>query len=235
MFTKISSFVLAVLLFFGLLQSQASPYAFAGAVLILLFMAFAVNFRRLNFTWPHLLLPTLFIFATASCFAVISNPQTRLIFLLFASIAFFLLELRLGRESHLLQTFYLFSVFSIYLGYFALKFYFNLPLFLVIPLVFIASYLFALQGLSGFSLPAKKYFYFLIALLCAEAAWGLLLWPTHFFVDAVVLFSFFYLLWLFSFSAFFGKLSKQKIFWQVGIISIILILTFLTAAWKPVR
>ncbi|MBX4191770.1 MAG: hypothetical protein KW804_03155, partial [Candidatus Doudnabacteria bacterium] len=81
----------------------------------------------------------------------------------------------------------------------------------------------------------KRYFHLLIAMVITEITWALSFWPTHFFVNAVVLFCAFYLLWLFSFSAFFGKLTKQKVYWQLTLIAIVLILTLSTTAWRPVR
>ena len=143
--------------------------------------------------------------------------------------------MKLGKESHFLQNIYLLSVFGIYLGIFAIQFYYHLMSLWILPVVFLVTYVFAIQGFAGFTLPAKKYFYTLIAIICSQASLGLTLWPTYYYVDAVVLFCLFYLMWLFAFSAFFGKLSKQKIYWQVSLIAIVLLLTLATAAWKPLN
>ncbi len=233
MFTKISSLTLAILLFVVLLGSRNNPYILAVSTLVLIFAAFALNFKRLNFTWPHLLLPTIYILAVTAIFIVISNPTIRIGFLIVASAAFYFLEVKLGRESHFLQNAYLLTVFGLYLGAFAVQYYYHLSGFWILPVVFLETYLFAVQGLAGFTLPAKKYFYILIALICTQAALGLTLWPTHFFVNTVVLFCLFYLMWLFAFSAFFGKLSRQKIYWQASLVAVVLILTLATAAWRP--
>ena len=82
---------------------------------------------RLDFTWPHLLLPVLFLIGTGSVFAVIPGAQVRLIFLIFAAVTFYVLELKLGVESHFLQNIFLLSVLGWYVGLFALKFYVNFP------------------------------------------------------------------------------------------------------------
>ena len=235
MFTKISSITLAILLFLVVFGTQAKFFVFIISILGLILAAFAVNFKRLNFTWPHLLLPTIYLLAVGSVFIIIPSATLRLIFLIAVSINFYFLEVRLGRESHFLQNIYLLSVFGLYLGMFAVHFYFNVKNWFLVPAAFGLTYLLAIQGLAGFSLPAKRHFYFLIALVCAEATWGLTFWPTHFFVNSIVLFSIFYLLWIFSFSAFFGKLSRQKIYWQLSLIAIILAVTLSTAAWRPIR
>lgn len=235
MFTKISSITLAILLFLVLYGAQGNLYILATSIVVLIFATFAINFKRLNFTWPHLLLPTVYLLGVGSVFSILPSFSFRLTFLILASIIFYVLEIKLGRESHFLQNIYLLSVFALYLGLFALQFYFNLKFWWIVPMTFLLTYFLAVQGFAGFSLPAKKYFYILLALICSEVAWGLTFWPTHFFVNSVVLFSIFYLLWLFAFSAFFGRLSREKVYLQLALISIVLVLTLSTAAWRPLR
>ncbi len=235
MFTKIFSLVLSVLLFLLLFGTRSYPYFFAAATILLIVATFAFNYKRLNFTWPHLLLPTTYLAATGSVFALIPDPNLRIVFLLIVSVIFYYLEIKLGRESHLLQNLFLLSVFGIYLGLFAFQFYLHVQIYFLLPLIFAVSYIFAVQGFAGFGLPSKKYFHFLTALVVTEAAWGLTFWPTHFFVDALVLFCLFYILWLFAFSAFFGKLSRAKIYWQLTLVALVLIVTLSTAAWRPLR
>ncbi|HEX9503550.1 MAG TPA: hypothetical protein VF974_04490 [Patescibacteria group bacterium] len=235
MFTKISSLILAILMFLVFLGSAANFYVFAASVVILIFASLAINFKRLNFTWPHLMLPVIYLLGSGSMFAIISSPTLRLVFLILASTAFYFLEVKLGRESHFLQNIYLLSVFAFYFALFAIQFYFNLKTWWIIPAAFVLTYLLSIQGFAGFSLPSKRYFHLLIAMVCTEVTWALSFWPTHFFVDAVILFCFFYVLWLFSFSAFFGKLTKQKIYWQLTLVALVLILTLTTAAWRPLR
>lgn len=233
MFTRISSFILAILLFLVFLGSAANLYVFAASVAILIFASLAINFKRLNFTWPHLMLPVIFLIASGSVFTIINSSTLRLVFLVAIAVTFYFLEIKLGRESHFLQNVYLLSVFALFLSLSAFGFYFNVRVWLIVPMVFLMTYLLAIQGFAGFSLPSKKYFHLLIALVVAEVAWGLSFWPTHFFVNAVIIFCFFYILWLFSFSAFFGKLTRQKVYWQLTLVTIVLALTLATAAWRP--
>jgi hypothetical protein len=235
MFTKISSLTLAILLFLVVLGSQSHLYVFGISLAVLMLATFAINYKRLNFTWPHLLLPVIYLLGLGSIFIIIPLSALRIIFLILASVVFYFLEIKLGRESHFLQNIYLLSVFALYLGLFAFQYYFKLAFFWFIPICFALTYFFTIQGFAGFSLPAKKYFYILIATVCSEAATGLIIWPTHYFVDAVVLFCIFYALWIFSFSAFFGKLTRQKVYWQLILVSMVLLITLSTAAWRPIR
>jgi hypothetical protein len=238
MFNRISSLVLAMamfMVFLGSVRSVNDFYIFLASLAILLAAVTAINVKRVGFSWPHILLPVIFIVGAASIFVVITDPTIRTVFLFFSSMVLYFMEIQLGRESHFLQNAFLFSVFAWFLGLFAVQFYLDISTAWTVIAAFLSSYLLVIQGFAGFSLPAKKYFNFLVALVCAQAAWGLLFWPTHYLVNAAVLFSVFYLLWIFSFSAFFGKLSVKKIYWQMTLIFIVLVLILATAAWQPLN
>ncbi len=236
MFNRISSLILAIamfMVFLGSVQSVNDFYIFITSLVLLLIGVTIINIKRLGFSWPHILLPVIYVVGAGSIFAVITNPNLRSIFLFFAALILYLMEVQLGRESHFLQNVYLFSVFAWFLGLFAVIFYLDIPTFWAVLAGFVCSYILIIQGFAGFSLPAKKYFNFLVALVSAQVVWGLLFWPTHYLVNAVVMFCLFYLLWIFSFSAFFGKLSVKKIYWQVVLVVLVLIVTLATAAWQP--
>ncbi|HYE22604.1 MAG TPA: hypothetical protein VD998_03375 [Verrucomicrobiae bacterium] len=233
MFNRVSSFTLALVLFSVLAGSANNISIFTASLVLLMVATFIINLKRIGLSWAHLLLPMLFLLGVGSVFIVITSSTLRLVFLLGAAIAFYLLEMNLGRESHLLQNIYLLSAFALYVGIFSLEFYLQLNTTLILLLVFFVSYILSIQGFAGFSLPAKKYFYLLIAVSLTEAAWGLTYWPTHYVVNAVVIFCLFYLLWIFSFSVFFGKLTRKKIFLQLGLVTFVLLITLTSAAWRP--
>lgn len=236
MFNKISSLVLALamfVVFYGSVKSVNDFYIFLASLGALLVATTLINIKRLGFSWSQLLLPIIYIIGVGSIFIVIPDPFQRLAFLVGASIIFYWIEDQLGRESHFLQNVYLFSVFAWFLGLFAVHFFLDISTWWIVPIGFLISYLLISQGFAGFSLPAKKYFNFLIAFVCSQAIWGLTFWPTHYLVNSVVLFCVFYLFWIFSFSAFFGKLSIKKIYWQLVLIGFVLLLTLSTAAWQP--
>lgn len=236
MFNKISSLVLAISMFVVFLASARSVNNFSiflASLALLIVVVSVINIKRLGLSLPHILLPIIYIVGVGSIFIVITSPSIRSIFLFCASVVLYWVEISLGKESHFLQNVYLFSVFSWFLGLFAVDFYLHIPTGWTVLAGFLISYLLIIQGFAGFSLPAKKYFNFLIALVCAQGVWGLMFWPTHYLVNGVVLFCLFYLLWIFSFSAFFGKLSVKKIYWQLTLVLFVLIVTLTTAAWNP--
>ncbi len=238
MFNRISSLVLAIamyMVFWGSVRSVNNFSILLASLALLLFAVTVINIRRLGLSWSHIMLPIIYVIGVGCIFMVIKEHPIRMVFLVFASVALYWIEMHLGRESHFLQNVYLFSVFAWFLGLFAIRFYLDVNTIWTVIAAFLASYLLIAQGFAGFSLPAKKYFNFLVALVCAQVVWGLLFWPTHYLVCAVVLFCIFYLLWIFSFSAFFGKLSVKKIYWQVALVGFVLAVTLATAAWQPLN
>lgn len=233
MFNRISSIILAVLLFLLLLGSAANFYVVFVSVGILVLATLIINYKRLGLSIPHLLLPCFYLIGAAGVFTILPTSTMRLLFLIMVSVLFYLLENDLGKESHLLQNLYLLSVFALFVTVSAFQFYFHLGNGLSAVLVFALTYILIIQGFAGFSLPAKRYFEGLIALTLGELAWGLSLWPTHFLVNGVLLFCAYYLLWMFAFSAFFGRLNPKKIYWQLTLVGIVVALTLLTATWRP--
>jgi hypothetical protein len=237
MFNRISSVILTILLFLlswwsisGL--NPESLTVFAVSLGVFTVSVTVVNWKRVGNSLPHLLLPIFYLLGFGSIFVVLTSSWWRFAFLIPACLVFYFVEMQLGKESHFLQNIYLFSVFAIFVGLNAFQFYFHLSLLWMALATFVFSYFLIIQGFAGFSLPVKKYFSFLIATVCAEAALGLGLWPTYYVVNACIIFAIFYLLWIFSFSAFFGKLSRNKIYWQLSLVTLMILLVLVTTNFK---
>lgn len=230
---KISSAILTflfVIIFWG---STTNYFILTAAVALLIIAVSAVNLKRVSYSWPHLLLPVIFLLASGGIFAILTSFQLRIWFLIIAGIIFYLIETNLGKEGHLLQTTFLLSAFALYVSLFSLHFYLRLnPGFLILLSIFVTSLL-AITGFAGFTLPVKKYFIILITVICGEISLALAYWPTYFMVNAIILFCIFYLLWTFAVAAFFGKLTKQKIFLQLITVGLVLIVVLSTTAWTP--
>src|SRR3989338_1601211 len=161
----ISSLLLAVLLFLGFTGGASNIFLLAAILAGLILLAFIVNFTRLGFAWPHLLLPTFFLLAAGFTQAIIISNFGRMIFVVIAAILFYFLETRLGRESHYLQGMYLMSIFGIYTGLFSLRFYLNLNIWLLAGAIIFFTSLFSLQGYAGFDLSTKRSFIFVTVLV----------------------------------------------------------------------
>ncbi len=72
-------------------------------------------------------------------------------------------------------------------------------------------------------------------LVMAETTWVLQFWPIHFFSLAVVSLAVFYLIFMFSHLHSIGKLSTRKIYFQVSLIAVVVILTLLSSPWQPIN
>lgn len=234
MFDRISPIVLSILLVVVLLGSVNNLGMLGISSTVLILFATFINYKRLGFYWPHLLLPIFFLIGITTAYAIIPSPSIRLVFLVLAVVSFFYLEKQLGHESHYLQNMFLVSVFLVYVALFAARFYFvDISFWWELAGIAVLTIVFIMQGFAGISLPSKKYFSLLIVAVITESGLGLMLWPSHFLVNAVVLFLLFYLLWTFASAAFFGKLTSKKIYWQSTLIFIVLLLILATAAWQP--
>lgn len=67
-----------------------------------------------------------------------------------------------------------------------------------------------------------------------EFTWVLLFWPVHFFTQAVASLAVFYLMFMLSYLRSIGKLTRPKIYFQVSLISFIVIIALLSSAWEPI-
>lgn len=236
MLNRIYPLVLAVLLFLALFNTTENLGLLIWSLLGVIVLTTAVNLKRIGIYWPHLFLPIGLLVGVGMVYAVIANPSLRLIFLFAATVGFYTLERQLGRESHWLQNLFIISGLLIYIGLFAWNFYFvGLGFWWALGLISLASWLLIVQGFAGITLEAKKYFFILMMVIITQAAAGLLLWPTHFLLGATVLFLIFYLLWALALAVFFGKLSVQKIYWQLTMATAVLIAILSTASWLPIR
>jgi hypothetical protein len=229
----ITAITLSILLFISFTLSGESISLICYSVLGLIAVTYLINLLRLELSWPHLLLPIFFLLAVGLSYLIITIPALRTVFLVISGLLFYFLEINLGKESYFLQSIFLLSAFGIYSGLFALEFYLNLNIWLILLGVSAFTLLFTLQGFAGFELYTKKNLILLIVLIITESALGLLLWPVYFLVSGAVLFAIFYLLWIFLVSSFFGKLTRNKIYWQLSMVSIFLLIIFISSAWRP--
>lgn len=235
MFNSIAPLILSILLLVALLGSASNLFVLGISTTLLIVFTTFINYKRLGFYWSHLLLPIFFLIGLSVTYAIIPSPTMRIIFLILAATSFYFLERQLGKESHYLQNIFLVTVFLVYVGLFAAAFYFvSLSFWWEIAAIAGMTAALTLQGFAGITLLTKKYFSLLIVVVITEAALGLMLWPTHFLVNAVVLFLIFYLLWTFASAAFFGKLTSKKIYWQGTLAFLILLIILATTSWSPI-
>jgi predicted ferric reductase len=54
-------------------DNPARFYIVATIIVILIFASLAINFKRLNFTWPHLMLPVIYLLGVGSVFIILNS------------------------------------------------------------------------------------------------------------------------------------------------------------------
>ena len=86
------------------------------------------------------------------------------------------------------------------------------------------------MGIRG---PNHHLFAAISSLILIEVSWVTWFWPVHFLTAAVVPFSVFYLIYILSEQYFAGRLTRKKVFFQGGMIVVILALSVLSSSWQP--
>ncbi|MBI4050276.1 MAG: hypothetical protein HY398_02400 [Candidatus Doudnabacteria bacterium] len=71
------------------------------------------------------------------------------------------------------------------------------------------------------------------ALAMVEVAWAEAYWPVHFLTAAVMSFAVFYAISVGSREYFSGRLTRKKLYFQAGLILIVLTLTLFSSPWLP--
>lgn len=127
----------------------------------------------------------------------------------------------------MLETFTLYTVFLYSAFVWSINYYFSPQPW--VTLILIVAGFFAMFRQSESLLGA-----WVGTLIMAEFAWVLLFWPVHFFTAAVVMLAVFYLIYMISHLSLIGKLSRRKIYFQVSLISIVVLIALLSSAWQPI-
>ncbi len=131
-------------------------------------------------------------------------------------------------ESFTLATGFLSLVFI-----WALNFFFTPPWWTLMTLTLGIFFLMFLQVFSetGQRPPHLWLWSLLGALIMVEIFWTVLFLPVYFLTAAVLSFAAFYLIYVVTLFHFSGRLTKKKIYFQTGIILLVLIMSLLSSAW----
>ena len=184
-------------------------------------------------------LPVLYLAGYFGALAAVSAPAAKIVVAALGSSVFYLIELfllephpRAVREIAVLSTAFLLQV-----TLWATSFFFVQPWWVLMSAVFFVSTgLYFLVFFSG-GLPHRRAF--LWALVCAfiqvEAAWAVFFWPVHFLTAAVVNFSFFYGIFVVTAMYFEGPINRRSLYFQMGLILIVLVVSLLSSPWSPIE
>lgn len=118
----------------------------------------------------------------------------------------------------------------------AVNFFFALPWWVLTTAIFLAFLLVfgqAFLKLQRAALVRRRHFIWALtsSLILVESTWATFFWPVHFLTAAVMGFAVFYLLYVLAALHWEGRLTKQKIYFQTGIILLVLLFSLLSSPW----
>ena len=237
----------ALILLTALLGNRSGAQRFGSyyfAVVISLVVILGLELRLLRRTTRNLadllwlLLPFLYL---VGIFGTVAATSTGigLFFAIFASYLFYFYHNHFPSPIPLYieQTFTLYGAFLLSVFLWSLNFVFTPPWWVVSLLMFAGFFPLFLQAFYKMARSAGEAGFdaFVAALLMVEISWAVLFWPVHFFTAAVVSFGAFYLLYLISMQYFKNRLNRRKIYFQVSLISIVVLITLMSSSWQPIK
>jgi len=220
---------------------EASDFATYVIFSILSALAvFGINYlllRRSGKAVIFLILPTLFMVGTLGAMATISSMVLKITLGVVTAILFYLYESYFpDRHPAFFE-----EMFSLVVAFLVLVFLWGLYFFFGLAwwgLLVISGIIFALLFLQAFYKMNRRgqdltLMTLLAVILLLEISWTQFYLPVHFLTASVVGFAVFYLIYTLSRLHFLGKLSRDKVYFQVGMIAILVALSLFSSPWGP--
>ncbi|OGE76344.1 MAG: hypothetical protein A3C85_00925 [Candidatus Doudnabacteria bacterium RIFCSPHIGHO2_02_FULL_48_21] len=221
-------------------QRFGSFYIMAGLSLFLILLLQLRLLRRTTANREDLLwlvMPFIFLVGTFGTVAA-TSAGIGIFFALFAGYLFYFYHRHFPSPIPLYieQTFTLYGAFLLAVFLWSLNFFFTPPWWITsllmcagfFPLFWQAFYKMGQQGSEA------ALYALVMALVMMEVAWTVLFWPVHFFTSAVMSFSAFYLIYMLAMFYFKGRLNRRKVYFQVSLISIVVLVTLASSSWQPI-
>jgi len=250
-FNRILPYISALLtfIFYELLLAKPVSIYFVTVFLFLniSLSVYSLTDRKfLSKIFGHFLLsPLLFIASTTVLLLFLENDLIKQLFIIGSSIIYLLILLNVYSFLHqpekyqpytlenLLSYVNLISVFLFYASFYCFGLFLNTPTWLLTILTLIITFLITYQTLwvSKINFSRSRFFVVLISLIISEMYLSIDFLPTSYFVNAVILTTFYYFLINVSREYLLNLLNKKTVI-KYSIVSIIvLILTLATAPW----
>jgi hypothetical protein len=142
-----------------------------------------------------------------------------------------------GIPHYVEQTFTLLGVFMCSVMLWSLSFFFMIPWWVILIASFALFFLIFWQAFYKMGQHSGRLILGTLAcsLMMAEIFWALLFWPVYFFTSAIVSFAAFYLAYILSGLYFEGRITARKVYFQAGLVLLILLLSLASAAWQPLN
>jgi len=235
----LSSLPVLVAAFFGT-KSEGDLKNYLIFVLVSLVVILLANYfwlRRNERRAVFLLLPALFSLGAFGILATVSGLGFKVIIALALALLFYFYQLRypVSHSTSLEEVFNLVTALVLLVFLWALSFFFNLSWWGLLMITFILFFLLFWQAFYkiGKQSTELSLWTLLSAILVVEVSWAVLYLPVHFLTSSVVVFSAFYLIYMFSRLYQKDKLSRDKIYFQLGLMGIVLLLSLVSSRWTP--
>ncbi len=214
----------------------------SGIIIAAVFLLNAFFLRNFHFSpergkYLSLILPTLFLAGMFGALATIPNTVLK-VFVSAVSVLIFgyynldFLQKPLKSDEDLFTFAAIFLVLNFLWG---VGFYFVLSWWISTLLTFVVF--FSVFSISIYRLGRENWEVLLWALICGlilvEVSWAVLFWPVHYLTAALVPFSIFYLVYIMGGLYFEHRLTSNKVYFQTGMITIVLLLSLLSSSWQP--
>ena len=213
---------------------------YVGFVLAYLALQLGINnwiVKRENGARLLLVLPFLFALGFLGLQAAISSPVIKVILGIASAVGFYFYQSNFPKQKHhfLEDVFNVVALFVVLAFLWSLNFFFAFSWWLLLILIFVTTALlfwqaFYKMGIGGLEL---RLITILSAISVVEISWATLYLPVYFITAAVIGFSGAYLIYMLSHFYFRKGLTKDKIYFQVGMIVIVLLLSLLSSPWSP--
>lgn len=234
---KIANTVLAVLIIYVGAGNYTSFGSLLWYVLPLLALAVLVDLyaiKKANLPRKYgflVFVPGLFLVGLFGTLSGISPMAVKLFIVTIAGAWFYLYQIYFPNSlpSFLEEVTVLATAFLNFNLIWSLNFFFSPPGFVIMLMMFaVAVILFWLVFRHDH--PVLPWIYGLIIL---EMTWVLLFWPLHYLNMAVVSFSGFYGLYMLSRHYFENRLTRDKVYFHLALITVMLILSLISSPWNP--
>lgn len=245
MFFHLSVFFAAVLFGAGLslIGWQGAFFGWIVLVLIVLGIRHTVTFgRNLSASFN---IPIILVFSSALLLSFIGSPLERWVFIVCASLAYYILMLGLYRLSRapqdvsaraMIAMIVMVAVFFFFSTMYGLYLNFDVPLWLFMIIYGVGTFAVMYQSLLvvGGSRRVASVYGLVAALGLSEIAWVINFWPFGYLTSGVVTLMFFYVLFDLAQSNLLGTLSKRRSLAHVGLFFVLLVMVLYSSRWLPV-
>jgi hypothetical protein len=242
-------FNLAVLIYtfvFGISLELFSYYrsAFLWIMIFLVFFSFFIT-RKIGKKIIFSIIPLIFSFSSIALMYLIEPQPERQIFILFASLVFYITFLAIFRLKHsprdktaagLISASLASSAFLFYASSYGIYLNFSIPLWALMGAFLIITFLLSFEYFSLITKDKRKALNYsiILGMIMTEVAWMINFWPFGYLTTGAITLIFYYVLWDLVQCMFTEKLSQKRMIANLIFFGFLIGLVLASSRWLPV-